>query len=184
MREIEIKLKAPNLDLIVEKLKDLGGVISEPKIQEDRNFIHKEDTKWFEPEIRGYAYPRIRIQPGKPLTFTVKMPVKNEMDCIEHEVHIDSAEEMSKIMEMFGYRSGVTVKKVRRSCQLGEYSITLDQVERLGDFIEIERVVEDGDALKIQEEMFAFAKKNFGLERDSFVMKGYDIMIHHLEGFQ
>ena len=181
MREIEIKLKAPDLDSVVSRLKELGCEISEPKTQEDRNFIHKEDTKWFEPEIRGYAYPRLRIQNGKPLTFTVKKPIKNEMDCIEHEIHIDNPEELGAIMEMLGYRPGVTVKKARRTSKFQDYTITLDEVERLGNFIEIERMVEDGDALKIQEEMFLFAKENFGLERDDFIMKGYDIMLHHLE---
>lgn len=181
MREIEIKLKAPDLDTIVSKLKDLRCTISEPKTQEDRNFIHKEDKRWFEPEILGFAYPRLRIQEGKPLTFTVKKPIENEMDCIEHEIHVNDAKELSAIIEMFGYQPGVTVKKTRRTTKYGDYTITLDEVEKLGNFIEIERVIENGDALKIQEEMFAFAKENFGLVRDDFVMKGYDIMMYHLE---
>jgi hypothetical protein len=49
----------------------------------------------------------------------------------------------------------------------------------LVSFIEIERVLEDGDAEKIQEEMFRFAEENFDLKRDNFVMKGYDILMHY-----
>lgn len=181
MREIEIKLKAQNLETVARKLKKFGCVLSKPKIQEDRNFVHKDDTKWFEPEIRGFVYPRLRTQDGKTFIFTIKKPIKNEMDCTEHELHIDNPKEFKAIMEMFGYVPGVTVKKIRRTCKFKKYTITLDKVEKLGSFVEIENVVKDGDALKIQEEMFRFAKETFGLERDGYTMKGYDILMHHLE---
>jgi adenylate cyclase class 2 len=179
MREIEIKLKAPDLQVVAAKLTELGCTISEPKIQEDRNFVHKDDVTWFETATVGeWVYPRLRIQPNKPLTLTVKKPLKNEMDCIEHEVHVDSAEEAAGIMKMFGYIPGVTVKKSRRTTKYQDYTITLDEVEELGNFIEIERVVDDGDAEAMQAEMFRFAKEMFGLERDGQVMRGYDILMH------
>ncbi|MEK7463689.1 MAG: class IV adenylate cyclase [Patescibacteria group bacterium] len=180
MREIEIKLKAPDLDQIENKLKELGCVISEQKTQEDRNFIHKDDVKWFEPEIGEWVYPRLRIQNGE-YTFTVKKPVKNELDCIEHNIQIDNPEEIAPIMKMFNYLPGVTVKKKRRMTKYKNYTITLDEVERLGSFIEIEQVVEDGDGEKMQKKMFEFAKNTFGLEKDNYVMKGYDIMMHYLD---
>ena len=73
-----------------------------------------------------------------------------EMDCIEHEIHIDDAEALKAMMEMFGYRQGVVVTKIRRTCVFQNVTITPDEVARLGSFIEIERVVDDGDAEKMQ----------------------------------
>ncbi len=178
MREIEIKLKAPNLEEVTKKLISLGCKISEPTTQKDINFVHINDIKWFESNGGDWLYPRLRIQKGKPLIFTVKKPIQNEMDCIEHELEINSEEELRGIMNLFNYREGVTVEKTRRKCVLNDYTITLDQVKNLGDFIEIEKVVKDGDAEKIQSEMFEFAKDNFGLEKDNEIMKGYDILIH------
>ena len=70
------------------------------------------------------------------------------------------------------------VKKTRRTPTYTDYTITLDEVERLGSFLEIERVVEDGNAKEIQEEMFRFAKETLDLEQHPDVMKGYDIMMH------
>lgn len=180
MREIEIKLRAKNLDAIAAKLESLGCELSEPKTQEDINFVHKDDTKWFESTDGGWIYPRLRIQDNHPLVFTVKKPLTNEMDCIEHELQIDDRGALEAMMEMFGYRKSVVVKKTRRTCVFKEYTITLDEVDSLGSFIEIERVVDDGDAEKIQEEMFIFAKETFGLERNDHTMKGYDILIHDL----
>lgn len=180
MREIEIKLKVKDFAAVAAKLKSLDCELSEPKTQEDINFVHKDDTTWFETTSGGWIYPRLRIQDNHPLVFTVKKPLTNEMDCIEHELQIDDPEALKAMMEMFGYRQGVVVKKTRRTCTFKDYTITLDEVDRLGSFIEIERVVDDGDAEKIQEEMFVFAKEMFGLERDDHTMKGYDILIHEL----
>ncbi len=179
MREIEIKLKAPNLNAIAAKLESLDCVLSDPIQQKDINFIHRNDTHWFETTSGEWVYPRIRIQPGKPHTFTVKKPLSNEMDCIEHELHIDDPIALTSIMELFDYKEGVTVQKTRRTTTYKDYSITLDEVESLGSFIEIEVVVEEGNAEKIQSEMFTFAKETFGLEKDNNVMKGYDILKYY-----
>lgn len=182
MREIEIKLRAPNLDKVAAKLETLGAPLSAPVIQEDVNFVHNDDIHWFEPfkSQEEWTYPRLRTQDGI-CTLTVKKPLTNEMDCIEYELHIDDSESMKTILELFGYRESVIVKKVRRICSYQQYTIVLDQVERLGNFIEIEQVVDDGDAEKIQEEMFRFAHDTFGLEKSNHTMKGYDILLHDLE---
>lgn len=179
MREIEIKLRALNLQLVEQKLLELGCELSDSVTQEDINFIHKDDTKWFEVTDGNFLYPRIRKQNDKPLKLTVKKPLLNEMDCIEHELEINDTDEARAIMEMFGYVEGVTVKKTRKTAKFEDYTITLDEVEELGSFVEIERVVTDGDAQAIQQSMFDFAKTNFGLEKDEKVMKGYDILMHY-----
>ena len=183
MREIEIKLKAPNIEAVVAKLLELGATISKPVTQTDINFVHKDDVKWFEPLIGLWAYPRLRIQDGEPLILTVKKPLKNEMDRAEYELCIDDADQLRGMMTLLGYQEGVTVRKTRRTCTLDTYNITLDQVDQLGSFIEIEQVVDDSvsdeKALGIQEEMCNFAKDTFGLERDTMTMRGYDIMLHY-----
>lgn len=178
MREIEIKLRVHDLNTIASKLEALGATLSKPITQKDINFIHKDDVKWFEPLTSKWVYPRLRIQDGKPLTLTVKKPLKNESDCREHELHIDSADELREIMDMFEYKEGVTVIKSRRTCTFQDYTITLDEVEGLGSFIEIERVVKAGDPEKIQEEMLRFAQTTFNIQPDALILKGYDILSH------
>lgn len=179
MREIEIKLKVENLESVEKRLREMGGVIGDPITQEDLNFVHKEDINWFGPSHGEWLYPRLRKQAGKPLKLTVKKPISNEMDCIEHEIEVNDFEETKSIMKLFNYIEGVYVKKTRKTCRLGKYEITLDEVDGLGSFIEIEQVLEDGDPSVIQGEMFNFAKENFKLEKDENVMKGYDILMYH-----
>jgi adenylate cyclase class 2 len=178
MREIEIKLKVASLDTIASTLESLGATISKPITQKDINFIYKDDVKWFEPLKSKWVYPRLRIQEGKPLILTVKKPLKNESDCREHELHIDDADELREIMDMFEYTEGITVIKTRRTCTFQDYTITLDEVENLGSFIEIERVVTDGDPEKIQDEMLEFAKKTFDIKSEALILKGYDILTY------
>lgn len=160
----------------------LDTSLSASVTQEDVNFVHKDDVRWFEPfkSQEEWTYPRLRTQDGI-CTLTVKKPLTNEMDCIEHELRIDDPDSMKAILELFGYQPSVVVKKTRRSCTYQQYTIVLDEVDRLGNFIEIEQVVDDGDPEKIQEEMFRFAHDIFGLERNNHTMKGYDILIHDLE---
>ncbi|MFZ1075579.1 MAG: CYTH domain-containing protein [Minisyncoccia bacterium] len=111
MREIEIKLKAPNLNAIASKLEALGCTLSKPKTQEDINFVHKDVTRWFESAHGEWSYPRLRIEDNSSFKFTVKKPLTNEMDCVEYEIKIDDAEALQGMMELFGYIRGVTVKK-------------------------------------------------------------------------
>ncbi len=178
MREIEIKLRAPNLEETILKLEKLGCVISQPKTQKDINFVHKDDVRWF--ELGGdWSYPRLRIEKDKPLLLTVKKPMKNAMDRMEYEMNISSEKDLRGMMELFGYIEGVTVEKTRRTCDYKDYHITLDQVTKLGDFVEIERMIEEGDAEKIQAEMFDFGQNVLGLKKDETIMKGYDILMYY-----
>ncbi len=179
MREIEIKLRSPNIEEVIAKLEKLGCIISIPKTQKDINFVHVDDVRWFESNGGDWVYPRLRIQDGKLLIFTVKKPVQNEMDCLEYEISIDSEMDLRGMMKLFGYKEGVTVVKTRKTCIYNAYTITLDDVVGLGSFVEIERVLTDGDALKIQDEMFIFARDILGLKKDEKVMKGYDILMYH-----
>ena len=195
MREIEIKLRVPDLEQIEAKLSALGCAISAPLTQTDINFIHRDDVRWFEPLDSEWVYPRLRIQSQtdtngnketETLIFTIKKPLRNESDCREHELHVDDPEEVRGMMDMFGYKEGVTVKKVRRTTSLQDYAFTLDAVEKLGNFIEIERVITDQEAAqqgaeKIQEEMTAFAEKMFGLKRIQVVLQGYDIQMYYAQ---
>lgn len=179
MREIEIKLRAENLGSVEAKLKELGCEISAAKTQTDINFVHKDDVRWFEETTGPFAYPRLRLQDGQNPILTVKKPIENEMDCAEYEVSLKDEKEVKGLMQLLDYTKGVVVKKTRKTCTYNDYTITLDEVDGLGSFIEIEKVVEDGDALATQKEMFAFAKETFDLDPDDEVMKGYDILLYY-----
>ena len=189
MREIEIKLRVPDLEPIEAKLRALGCAISAPLTQTDINFIHRDDVRWFEPLDSEWVYPRLRIQSqtdtnGNKETETLIFTIKNlsgTSDC-QNTSFMDDPEEA--LNDEYVWFEDVTVKKVRRTTSPEPRFCS--RRRRLGNFIEIERVITDQEAAqqgaeKIQEEMTAFAEKMFGLKRIQVVLQGYDIQMYYAQ---
>tara|TARA_Y100000310_G_scaffold345733_1_gene468996 strand:- start:7169 stop:7705 length:537 start_codon:yes stop_codon:yes gene_type:complete len=173
MKEIEVKAKVKDKELILSKLKEMNIELQDPITQKDIVFIPKQ----FEgkPPL-GTNVLRIRDQDGK-LTFTLKQPQKNELDCIEKEITLDNAQQMHDIIIMLGFKVYAEFSKTRRKAKYNGLEICLDEVSGLGSFIEVERLAEEGDAEKIQEELFAFLMK-LGVSKEDQVMKGYDTLVY------
>jgi adenylate cyclase class 2 len=59
----------------------------------------------------------------------------------EHETVVADGEAMAGVLSGLGFEPAATVEKLREYFRLGEYTLTLDRVEGLGEFVEIERAV-------------------------------------------
>jgi len=176
MKEIEVKAKVKDLNDLTEKLEDFGCQISAPIVQKDKIFLHKDsDFK----KYQGKVFLRIRNANGKYI-LTLKKQLENELDNIEKEFEISDPVEAEQMLELMDYQVTVKVNKVRKTCKYKDMTICLDQVEELGDFVEVEKLVEEGESLKIQEELFQFLQ-SLGIDKDDQVLKGYDTMIYNLE---
>ncbi|MDP3762811.1 MAG: CYTH domain-containing protein, partial [bacterium] len=57
------------------------------------------------------------------------------------------------------------------------YEICLDEVDRLGSFVEVETFSDDGDPEKIQEEIFKFLL-SLGVKPEDRVREGYDTLVY------
>ena len=174
MKEIEIKAKLRDKKSVMKKLGDFGCKF-EPKItQEDVVFSEKIGS--VEKYMSNKNFLRLRVKNNGKILFTIKQRQKNHLDKIEHEVEISSKEEMKKALLLIGYKEAVGIKKTRVITHYDGREICLDEVEGLGDFIEMETLVSDGDAEKIQEEMFKFFEK-IGIKPDDRINFGYDILM-------
>jgi adenylate cyclase, class 2 len=174
-KEIEVKAKVENLNLIMEKLIDLGCDISEAKTQDDQIYVNF--TTPFNDFAPGKNFLRIRKSGGKVM-FTLKQPQLNELDCIEKEVEISSAEEMHDALLLMGYHLAVKVNKLRRKTNYNDCEICLDEVADLGTYIEIEKITSDEeDAEEVQKELFKFLE-TLGVSREDRVVNGYDTLIY------
>jgi len=179
MREIEVKAKIEDFQSIIKKLKEMGCEFSEPMNQKDKIFLNKDmkftDIVYATEIIQGTNVLRVRESNGK-IKLTLKIPQKNEMDCIEREVEVNDAKQILDILEYLGYREVIKVNKTRKKCKLGDYEICLDEVENLGKFIELEKM-SDGNAEEVQEELLQFLLK-LGIKKESRVLQGYDTLIY------
>lgn len=177
-REIEVKARVGNLDQLIQRLQDRGCVLGEPKIQDDTIytqydvFVEQRDTP---PNVL-----RIRRQTRGDATksiFTFKRNQANELDCIERETEITDPTALHDILNFLGYQSVVQVRKSRRSGQLGEYEVCVDQVDDLGDFIELE-MISDADGEQAQSQLWRVLEE-LGVSPDDRVTQGYDTLLYN-----
>ena len=172
MIEIEIKAKINNSKEAFEKIKDIGGVYSHTEIQRDIYF--NGDNKDFKKTDEAL---RIREIPDGDnfiniLTFKGPKLDSETKTRKEIEVTIDDKENMTDILINLGYKPSAIVNKVRRIFKYDDYTITVDKLNELGYFIEIEYVTEDIDDIdRIQEKIFEIFNK-MGIT-DGFEKKSY-----------
>ena len=134
MIEVETKLKINNMGQMAERLKGLKGMYKGEKTETDLYFDHR-DTQIF----RNGSALRVRDADGK-YRLTYKGPKKDDETTSREEIEIgiESAREMRKILAELGFYVLCGVKKQRKTYLLGNLIVTLDDVEGLGEFIEVE----------------------------------------------
>jgi len=181
MREIEVKIRTKDLDLVKTQLEERGCQLSESLVQHDVIYsLEANAKKEWEDSKEGNVVMRIRRQ-GDSTEFNLKKQKTNELDNLEYETKISNPDDMHKILAELGYVPQVEVKKVRRKCKLEDYEICLDEVERLGSFVEIEKLApEDADPEEIQKKLIEMLE-SLGLSRDDIETRGYDTQMYQLD---
>jgi adenylate cyclase class 2 len=182
MYEVEVKAHLKNREAVMKKLTDLGCAFSEEMHQIDD--IYDPNTEAIFPPPKGTPVLRIRQQNGK-FIFTLKINQSSRQDCIEHELEIGDKEQMEAIIKLLGFKKDVTVEKKRIKTKYKDMEIVLDSVDRLGEFVEAEKIINEPDAevrKKIQRELMDFLVE-IGIPAEDEVIDGkYDIMLFEKYG--
>lgn len=159
------------------KLKALGCSFEAPVTQGDTVYAeHVGSLKAFR---SNKVFLRIRDKrgtKGTKILFTLKKRMANDLDSIEHEVEISSKNEMEQALFLMGYKEAVRVEKTRVVTHYNDCEICIDDVKNLGAFIEMEKLTEEGDSEKIQDELFAFFT-TLGIAPEDRAYSGYDILM-------
>lgn len=146
MIEVEIKAKIENPKYEIEKLDKLGAKYSHTERQHDIYFnAPDKDYKKTDEALRIRKIPKNDTEFEKILTY--KGPKLNDISKTrkEIEVKISSITKMSEILENLGFKKSATVDKIRRIFTYENYTITIDKLEKLGTYMEIEDVVSDDE---------------------------------------
>ncbi len=179
MREIEIKLKVNNFEKLEKNLLEKGCFLSDPIIQHDVVYSLNNSTKEFESAGEKDVIIRLRYLKDKTV-LTLKKQCSRELDNLEYETEVKEPDQMHKVLFILGWKPIVEVKKIRRKGKLGEYEICLDQVEKLGDFVELEKLAaDDVSPEEIREDLFK-ELETLGISRDNEETRGYDTQIYQL----
>jgi len=178
MREIEVKAHLKDKEKVKKELKKLGCVLLEPIKQIDT--VYTKIIGNLEDYLKNDHFVRIREKNDGRFIFTVKVPraVRENLSKLEHETEIKDAKELEQALFLMGYKMSNKVIKMRYTTKFKDYEICLDDVEELGSFVEVEKMVGDDtipDSLILKElQDFLFS---LGVAPNDEVRKGYDIMI-------
>lgn len=158
MIEVEIRAKIESIDSIKESLNSINAQFVRSIKQEDRIFGHPkfldENTKI----IEGGLSARIR---GINNTFKLEFKeIVRQGGGIEVSASLDDANEGIELLSKLGFEQAFVILKTRDLYKHNDFEIALDQVEQLGSFIEIEKMVNSKEEIdKAREECANLLKK-------------------------
>jgi len=177
MKEIEVKAKISNFKNIKQKLINLGCKFSEPLLQKDTIYIHKS-IKYTDIK-QGDSVLRIRDSNGK-FIMTLKYQLETKLNNIEKEIVIDDPIQGDAILKYIDFKEVVKITKTRIKCKYNEYTICLDNIDKLGSFIEVEKITNAKEGAQVQNELFNFLK-TLGVTKKQQIFKGYDTLIYEID---
>ena len=148
--EIEAKFKVNNLKAIIEKLEAAGAEHNWSDTIEDYNFTLKQRDFWT--TIEGL---RVRIKAGKKGgTITYKPSGKKVQNILAVKEYETNIEDPKQLLEIFPYLDIIPlpglpyVKKTRHNYTCGEFDIIIDEYPLVGNFIEIEKIVNKSEEVE------------------------------------
>ena len=169
MIEVEVKARINSFKEVEEKLENLGAVETKREFQEDI---------YFASPIVDFAQTdealRVRTT-NNDIFITYKGPKLNDKAKTRKEVEmsIESAEKARDIFEEIGFRPARIVRKNRIYYNYENFEISLDDVEGLPPYMEIEIALDDDeDYSTAQDRIFELFEKlgiTDGFERTSYM---------------
>ena len=153
---------------------------------------HQIDTVFLLPEqvdapiVPGSKIMRVRdvLNPEtgelQQSLMTLKVEGQTKLASDEYEFAVDDGNAARQMLTALGWQEVVTVDKVRLESKTEDYTICIDEVAKLGLFIELEVLIEDStDVKNIQQQMCNFLKN---LDIDGKLWKiPYDTSIRNLQ---
>jgi adenylate cyclase class 2 len=164
--EVEVKYRVCDLAALESALSVRGIVLSASVFQDDQAYA-RVGWEYGQSKI-GVPFARLRTERGRHL-LTVKTPLANEQSCVEHESEVADREQMHAAVQQMGFYPTVRIRKTRRTAAVGSMSLCVDEVDGIGVFLEIERIVHPDEAgERVQAELDWFARAlGVPLERTS-----------------
>lgn len=141
--EVEIRAKVDSFEKIKEKLSQLGASFIKSEAQVDKIFGADRFLDSEHKIIEGGLCSRIREVNGKA-KLEIKEILRNKGG-IELSCEVASMELAEKMLAKLDFKEAFAIKKFRESYSYNGLEVDLDNVEQLGNFIEIEKMIATDD---------------------------------------
>ncbi len=138
--EVELKAKIGSREEIAGRIIAAGGRFLREVSQRDVYFRHPcYDLRWRDEALR------LRYEGGDCiLTFKGRRTGSGVKRREEVEVRVGEGSAVAMILRRLGFEEAFVVRKDRRIYAMDGAEVSLDSVEGLGDFVELELVLEEG----------------------------------------
>lgn len=145
--EVEVKAHVNNLKEIEDRLKKLGAEKIEEIYQEDIYF--NAPDRDFSKTDEALRIRKIENEKTK-IILTYKGPKIDKISKTREEVEvgIENLKNMVEILKFLGYKAVATIKKKRKIYKFKDFEICLDDVYKVGKFIEVEKNVKNKNKIK------------------------------------
>ncbi len=178
MIEIEVKAYVEDIDRLEKQLQSLKCQFIKTTRQIDS--VYLPGGIKYENLIGKRVVARIREEEGGETSLTVKQTLNNNLENIERKVIVQSAHDTESVLQLAGFNKIVKIDKVRKKFKYNDYTIYLDEVKGLGDFIEVEKLINEEKkekGLGVQERLLEFLKE-LGISKDKVTFDTYyDILL-------
>ncbi len=173
MIEVEVKARVLDPKLVERSIIALGA--SPIGIETQADTYYSASNRDFGKTDEAL---RVRVQDNKYF-LTYKGP---KMDSVsktrkEYEVEFNDADSMGNILSSIGFSPVATLVKKRRKYRLGEFLISLDELRKLGDFIEVEIPLRDSKSHEEKLESIFRLFEKLGISRNESIRESYLEMI-------
>jgi adenylate cyclase class 2 len=173
VREVEVKYRVRDIWALLAALKVRGVELGVPFCQDDQAYA--PDGWSYGDDRRGVPFARLRTVDGRHV-FTLKRPAENVLSCEEHETAVADRDQMHRAVVAMGFRPTVRIVKMRRTGTLDDMVVCVDELDGLGVFLEVERMVPDdvsGEAVQTQLSGFV---ESLGIEAEQ-TGQTYDVLV-------
>ncbi|WP_049987656.1 class IV adenylate cyclase [Halobellus rufus] len=182
MFEVEVKLRAPH-DAVRDALDAAGAEPRGRLVQTDtyydaphRDFAETDEALRIREERPDGDPPAANAPDEDEATkLTYKGPLVEEASKTreEHETAVGDGDTADEILDGLGFEPAAVVEKERTFFDLDGYTVTLDRVAGLGEFVEVEAEAEDdADVQRVREGVFDVVRR-LGLDPDDQIRTSY-----------
>ena len=173
MIEVEVKAKINSFEEIEKELERIGAEKSKKEFQEDIYF--NSPVVDFAQTDEALRIRTTRENDNTNIFITYKGPKIDSQSKTRKEIEmgIDDSEKCADIFEEIGFEKVRTVRKNRQYYSYENFEISLDDIEGLDPYMEIEIALDDGaDYNEAQEKIFKLFERlgiTDGFERTSYL---------------
>lgn len=171
MYEVELKVRATHEE-VRQELESAGarplGTVDQRDVYFDaphRDFAARDEALRLREETDGEGPTAILTYKGPKLDRESKTRK-------EHETSVGSPEALKDALEALGFEPAATVAKTRARFDLDGFTVVLDTVEGLGEFVEVETTAPEADVEAAQQAV-AETLERLGLDPESGISTSY-----------